>query len=307
MTGLVIELQQEALDPTKPVSSLLRKALVVSRKLGLDDTEAWLSAELNGYQEDCPPYRRITGEIKVFNPYNGWIPLHFAKPSDAEVLRHRNCGQPIAELEELLKSDDKATYQMQFSPKLQKQLMDRMEFGMQPALVVSRTALVRIVDTVRNMVLEWALKLERDGVVGEGMTFSAQEKQNAQSASVIYQIQNQTVVQSMHASQIQQGTNASTQNYAPSAGFDAEAVRGLLRELRELVKGLALPPLVAQELEADLSTIEAQAAAPRPKVSILRESVASVRNVLENAIGGALGSAIPALPSILQKLGELVG
>lgn len=39
--------------------------------------------------------------------------------------------------------------------------------------MVSHTAVVKIVDAVRTVVLNWALKLEEDGVVGEGMSFTA--------------------------------------------------------------------------------------------------------------------------------------
>ena len=39
--------------------------------------------------------------------------------------------------------------------------------------------------TVRNKILDWALLLEENGIVGEGMTFTEVEKQTAQSTQVI--------------------------------------------------------------------------------------------------------------------------
>ena len=48
MASLVQELQKEALDPNVKVSDLLRKALVVSKKLGIAEIEAWINKELNG-------------------------------------------------------------------------------------------------------------------------------------------------------------------------------------------------------------------------------------------------------------------
>src|SRR5262249_45411953 len=49
VASLVIELQRDALNPRVPVSSLLRKVVVVARKLGLRDLEKWTQLELRGY------------------------------------------------------------------------------------------------------------------------------------------------------------------------------------------------------------------------------------------------------------------
>lgn len=44
MSSLVQELQQDALDNKVPVSTLLRKALVVASKLGISDADDWMKA-----------------------------------------------------------------------------------------------------------------------------------------------------------------------------------------------------------------------------------------------------------------------
>ena len=49
----------------------------------------------------------------------------------------------------------------------------------------SKSELYRILSTVRNKILDWALLLEENGIVGEGMTFTEVEKQTAQSTQVI--------------------------------------------------------------------------------------------------------------------------
>lgn len=43
----------------------------------------------------------------------------------------------------------------------------------------------RILSTVRNKILDWALLLEESGIIGEGMTFSDEEKKKAQDTKVI--------------------------------------------------------------------------------------------------------------------------
>ena len=75
MSGIVLELQREALDETVSTESLLRKAYLVAKKLKLEEFEDWLSQEQNGYVGQIPEYRSIRGEIKAWNPYHGWIPV----------------------------------------------------------------------------------------------------------------------------------------------------------------------------------------------------------------------------------------
>ncbi|MCA3187724.1 MAG: hypothetical protein INH13_29705 [Cupriavidus sp.] len=309
MAGLVLELQRDAANSAMPVSSVLRKALIVSRKLGLMEMQAWLDQELNGYSQwdNVPDYRRIRGELKVKNPYHGLQPLYIQDVDIAERIRMTRTGQAISEVEELLEAK-RDMYMMPLGPEVEQRLMRMMDVPLQPMVIVPRTSLVRLVDSVRNRILEWALDLEGRGVIGEGMTFSAEEKANAQDApaSIVYQIENQTVVHGMHGSQIQQGTHGSTQSYE-AGGLDDERVLALVAEIRAAVGSSSLPRETVGEVEADLATIEAQVKAPKPKRGILTEALRSTRTVLENAAGGALGNAAPMLPGLLETLRQALG
>ena len=53
--------------------------------------------------------------------------------------------------------------------------------GTPPFRVVQRSSLVGIVERVRTLILDWTLKLEEEGILGENMTFTAPEIQNAQT------------------------------------------------------------------------------------------------------------------------------
>src|SRR5574340_1663796 len=46
-------------------------------------------------------------------------------------------------------------------------------------VVINPSDLVRILDIVRNTILEWTLKLEQDEILGDGMTFTPQEQEKA--------------------------------------------------------------------------------------------------------------------------------
>jgi len=79
MSSAVITLQEQVLDRSVAVSDLLRKALVISRKLGLVEFLQWTEQELSGYRGhlEVPEYRKVSGSVKFWNPYHGWCPAVF--------------------------------------------------------------------------------------------------------------------------------------------------------------------------------------------------------------------------------------
>ena len=186
MTSIVIELQRDSLGRNVPISDLLRKALVVAKKLHISEFESWVNNELNGYErgEDIPDYRQIRGKIKAWNPYQGWQPVGFEEPGKEEALSRRACGQSIAEIESLIEGkSDKSSLQMPFPSKIEQQICRAIEFDTQITLILPSTAIVRIVDAVRTIILNWSLKLEEDGILGEEFSFTTDEKETAHKTS----------------------------------------------------------------------------------------------------------------------------
>ena len=74
-----------------------------------------------------------------------------------------------------------------------------------PCLRLNRMAYIRILDAVRNAILNWSLKLEKDGILGEGMSFTPQEREvarkNARELGPVINIIN---IDNMVGSSIQQ-------------------------------------------------------------------------------------------------------
>ena len=74
----------------------------------------------------------------------------------------------------------------------------------QPACGPSSLRAVRLPERIKDTVLDWALALERAGVTGEGMTFTAKEKEVAQT--VIFNIYDSNIEQLNNAGQNQKGS-----------------------------------------------------------------------------------------------------
>ncbi|MDH6157110.1 MULTISPECIES: hypothetical protein [unclassified Janthinobacterium] len=185
--SVVIELQELASNGDNSIGDLLRKTLMIATKLGLADMRQWALSELNGYKEvsrkNLPAYRVIHGEIKVHNPMNGLIP--FQVPPDWHDAISRievsESLESILQLTNSTKYGKKGTIAYHFSPEIEKKLMDAQQGNLQlrPLRTVGVNQLMAILSAVRTRILEWALTLESDGILGEGLLFSERERQAA--------------------------------------------------------------------------------------------------------------------------------
>ena len=194
MTSLVLELQREAMNPTSRISNLLRKALVVATKLKVEGFRTWAESELKGYSsnQEIPPYRNVNGSLKAWNRFNGWIPVIVQHTELDKMFTNRSISQPVSELEFLYnQKDEDAVLQVPLPHDwIMKVFADSQQFrlGMVPTLIVDKSQLEGILDSIRNEILNWTLELESSGVLGDGMSFSPHEVNKAKS--VTYNIGN---------------------------------------------------------------------------------------------------------------------
>lgn len=293
MPALVPELVNAAIDTSVSPAELLRRALVVARRLNVPELVEWISSELNGYYSgDVPDYRRAQGQLMAENPIHGPIPF-FAPPEMAELLSDFEVRQSVPELIQV--SQSTTGIYSHFPANVEHTLMRMMReangVAMRPALKFSTVQVQGIVEKVRSRILEWALDLEVRGVLGEGMTFSQEEKQIVQQQNYHFG--------DVSGSQIQIGSNGSSQTQTQS-GTDVAALSALIELLRDAIQQGRVPGDVHDELQAELATLQAQAASPKPKWPIIKATVASIKAVLENAAGGVLASqALPYLTALL--------
>jgi len=235
MKSLVLELQAAAMDGATKVDGLVRKALVVATKLKLNDFREWCERELHGYASaGVPDYRRVKGQLKARNPYHGWVPVVIEDSGLMDALSSREVGQSVAELEHLASRDggNGGTLQIPLPHHVLLQVFGRtteFRLGLVPTLLISRTEVHGILDAVRNRILEWSLKLETEGVLGEGMTFSTEEVKRA--SNVTYNIQEFSgVLGDVSHSQVQIGDYNSIRSELRRLGVPA-AERNELEEI----------------------------------------------------------------------------
>lgn len=246
MAGLVLELQKDAMDSSIKLSDLLRKALVVAKKLGVREFQEWVESELNGYDDmdKIPTYREVTGMIKCYDPNVGWIPAVVLDEKMANALLKRKMKQSIGDLESLLGMTSSGFVLMQYPPEVENILMRIGSYEAKPGLFVGANIVHGILDKVRNAVLEWALKLEEEGILGEGLSFSAQEKDKAQANPNI-NIQNfQGILGNVSNSSISQDVRMSIQTGDFKSLAEILEAKGISTEdIKELKKAIATDPI----------------------------------------------------------------
>jgi len=155
--------------------------------------------------------------------------------------------------------------------------------GDQPAkLYVSTAQFDKILENVKTIVLNWSLKLEANGIFGDGhsFTFSKEEKQAASTTS--YNVNN--FYGSASQLQIQQGVNSGSQK-GSFTSETSDALRAFINESRRRLAELPLDSADRGEAGAELSTLEAQLSSSRPKANVIGQSLKTMRNILEGATG----------------------
>lgn len=191
ITSIILELQALAMNRESDTTNLLRKALFVASKLGLDEFKTWINHELHGYDgNDVPKYREITAELKLRTPHNGLIPTVTSNQSLAEVVNNVEIRDTIGILDDLLRTSSNGDGQLTILLSAPQQaLLAEMQNNHPPLPgehIIERNQVAAIVDTVRTTVLEWALQLESEGIRGDGISFPETGRNKSMANSGIH-------------------------------------------------------------------------------------------------------------------------
>lgn len=249
MSSLVLDLQQEILKPDCDILNALRKAHIIAIKLKLTEFDNWLQSELNGYetnQDLIPDYRKISGQLKAWNPYHGWIPVIMQDSRLEEALCHRKMWDSIGDIIELY-SKSKGSIILTFSADVAAKLdsWSNAPFNTNYSLHVSNHQLKSIVDKVINCLMEWTLKLEENGIVGENMRFNETESASAKDIPQQINYYGPVINGNISSSQIVSGNNS-------TVTYSVQAISDALNEIRD---SLAKEQIAGEDMENALELL----------------------------------------------------
>ncbi len=288
MPALIPELIAMASDPTVKTPDLLRKAMVAARQLKQREWVTWIGYELQGYPDEVelPPYRVIRCELKVRNPFRGLIPIIISHPEYAEAVSTCRFGQSISGLEDA--AIPGKNVKIALPPEMMAMLIQDLNLDMEPIQVVGGNQLRALIDAVRNKLLTWALDLAEAGIQGEGMSFTPQEQQEAQQLAPV----NIHIRGNATGFQFMQNSPGGQQQQTVTSEQKEAALAALLPWLAQVIAQGQLQREACAELQAELDTLKAQAASPKPKWPVIGAVASSVRAILEGAGGEVLAGPV---------------
>ena len=181
---LILQIRQACLDGSYSLADALRLAKVASSLLDLDEFGAWVDQELNGYRgaafDEIPAYRKIVGAPQGWNAYRGWMPILFQHEKEAQAIATAPISSPIAHIESL---DPAGDYSLGYGPPQRAMIWKAIGTTTELRLSLDVLQVKVIADTVRNILLDWTLKLQKAGVLGENLEFTEDEKSRSISAT----------------------------------------------------------------------------------------------------------------------------
>jgi hypothetical protein len=301
---LILQIQEAALDGASSITDALRKAKVSCLKLGISNSDfgKWIDRELNGYTtlEDLPDYRKLSGQPEGYNPYHGWQPVIFHSSQQKDNWSYAPIGMTISAIEDSIRRPQSTgTFSFPYPQEVEQDLRDSVNHGTQFRIALDRAHCGNIVHSVRNILLEWTVEMEKKGVLGENLMFSADEM--GKSASVAAQTVNHINIGQVgsfvqHAAQsVVQGSVEATTTTLSQSTLD------LVQQVEALLPASNLSAPIQGETLAALGELKEAASAQHPESGRLRKGLESLKRVLAPAGETLLKMAVDtAVTKLLQ-------
>jgi hypothetical protein len=264
----------------------LRRVKFTATKLGLGSVEDWVEQELNGYQGRPPEYRLVHGTPMALNPIRGWMPMG----GSVEKVNRVPNYEAVSALESLINSNETGVMRVRYPDRICEQF-DQMNGvkGWNYALEIPSSELSRILDRVRTLVLDWALALERAGIMGSEANFNETEKEKAHAATTTINIG--TI--GNFAGNLGQG------NVGGNASVKLDQAQQIVGQLKPHIGTLIEAGADAKLLDR-MAELEEALKKPHADESQIRGLLTDVRNALSGAVGNLVASgAISALNILL--------
>ncbi|WP_377941154.1 hypothetical protein [Alicyclobacillus fodiniaquatilis] len=292
MPSVVLELQQKSMLDQVSISELLRMTLVVAHKLSVSEFSLWAQQELDGYtrivSDPVPQYRHVHGQlwargqtateyvpVETFSELTNVAETHIEKTS-------------IPQLELLLSENKDKVFRRDFSAEALNKL-NEIGYGEQFALYVHRAEFHLILQTIRQHILTWTLQLTDEGILGQGIQFSEQEKRVAQEHH-----EHLTINAPGGRIQIQRDTTHSTQTMEIH-GLDIQQLQTLTEQIRTHLEQTGLEEEEQSEALREIHTLTEQVQSGSPQPGVISKSLTIIKRILENASSSVVATGLLAL------------
>ncbi len=199
MAKMVLDLQQACLDEKVSCYNLLLRAYAIAEKLNIKDMAEFCTNEINGYYDIddkiIPLYRKIHVNAEAYKETaKRWEPISFpaGSPWSMSII-----VESIAEIEKLDQSKrEMLEVRLNYDEQLAIYQIIDMPKPLHVRQIFMAAKVTSILQIVRKLILDWALKLEKQGIFGEDLIFSSEEQSKVKDVPSIQIIINGNVTSS---------------------------------------------------------------------------------------------------------------
>lgn len=161
---LIYQIQNEY-ENEKDVYNLLIAGIKLAQKLNFKNVEHWLYLELNGYNDnhELPDYRKISPEIKAFNPYMGWEPLNIYDQNIANSLKFCSIDMSLPNILNLLRFNNQSI-EFIFCKEVENTLYDYINYDFSDykiSCIINRSDFENILNLTKNNILDFTIELQK--------------------------------------------------------------------------------------------------------------------------------------------------
>lgn len=292
---LILQIQEAAMDSKASVTDALRKAKIACFKLDLKTFLGWVDCELGGYtadsEQEIPNYRCIIGELQAFNPVRGWMPIHCNDSEEHDILARAFIVQSIGSIEDMLIGADPAnifTYRHNQDASNIIRRMIGYNFDIRVKLAFPHA--VGILHAVRNILLDWTLSMEREGIVGENLIFSSEDRRK--SSVVTEKTVNNFNIG--HVGALVQNAQGSIVQGSAASSLDINDVRKLVEDMERLLPAAALNKDTEAQVSDALDGLKDASKGMHPDKSRIRKGLELLKGVMASAGETILKTAVEA-------------
>lgn len=285
--SLILDIQSAATEANPDVAALLRRAKLAAVKLDQLDAVTWIDAELDGYFcgfDELPDYRKTYGILKAKYPYHGLRPIFLQHEETNEILTRAPLTGGVGALQKVANSnaDSLNAVYYDMAQAHRDAILKLFNVQVEPILLLSQTQFEGVLSRVISMVLNWALDLEKAGILGEGLSFDTAEKQKAGAITF-------NTITAQNIGQVGSATESASvtvsQEVAGSQNIDNKKLETFCNQAKKAI------PLLPPELQKDATEI-LRGISANSSTTEKQTALKSLKVVLEGATGNITAQGI---------------
>jgi len=208
----------------------------------------------------------------------------FESAKQLENMSFAPIGMAISAIETLvLNAKTTGVFHFPYPPELQQRLMKALNWGPSNIQIeLGYTQVTSLIDAVRNIILEWTIDMEKQGILGNDLSFTPEER--VKSAAVTAQTVNHNIynIEKVGAF-VQHAEQSLVQGGVESTVALTEGARDLVKQVEQLLPAAKLPSEVQQDVRATLDELNEATEGSNPDVGRVQRGLNALRRVLAPA------------------------